>query len=250
MTKTLGNCTHKLGDGTHCAQQSDARYQHGFRKVYTQPVCARHYNALKRENTRRCKLKGCRAEVKSALGYCRRHEHVPLDQLTYEQRREIWSVVLRDVEGDPVTGCWNYVGRTQEDGYVRFTLKHKLGNWLGHRLTYHLIWTGHHNTQQLDHLCNNTLCISPLHVHPISAKENARLRNRRAADPQMPWYIHSEYNQPPLSLVLIAGIHDLPLLPWTERRLEDGTREFWNITALREYRKPGSPWFQRPPWEN
>lgn len=237
MSEILTHCTHKLTNGSPCPQQSDARYQRGFRDVHPRPLCARHYNALRRANTKRCKLSKCQAEAKSALGYCRRHEHVPLDQLTPEQRRDIWDIILTHVEGDPETGCWIFTGRTQEDGYVRFNLKYKLGNWLGHRLTYHLIWTGHHNAQQLDHLCNNTRCINPLHVHPLSAKENARLRNRRALDPQAPWYLHAELIDIPLSLLLISGLYDLPLRPWQEHVNEDGTRQFLNITALGGYKQ-------------
>jgi hypothetical protein len=232
MTKTLSACTHRLGNGQPCPNQSDARYQNGFRGVHTQPVCSRHYNMLRRENTTPCKLKGCQAEAKSALGYCRRHEHVPLEQLTYEQRRNTWDTVLKHVEGDSTTGCWIYTGRTQEDGYVRFTLKYGLGNWLGHRLTYHLIWTGHHNSQQLDHLCNNTRCINPLHVHPLSAKENTRLRNRRANDPQAPWYYHAELIDAPLSLIMVAALYELPVRPWQEHENQDGTRTIRNVNRL------------------
>lgn len=232
MTETLPACTHILINGEPCPNQSDARYVNGFRNVYTKPVCARHYNILKRKNTTRCKLKGCQAEAKSGLGYCRRHEHIPLEALTPAQRREIWDIVLEHVKGDPVTGCWIYTGRTQEDGYVRFNLKHGLKNWLGHRLTYHLIWTGHHNTQQLDHLCANTRCINPLHVHPLSAKENARLRNRRANDPQAPWYYHAELIEAPLSLIMVAALYDLPVRPWQEQVNDDGTRTIRNVSRL------------------
>ena len=230
MTNSLTSCTALLADKKPCKRDSDARYQRGVkvngRRVHDKPICQSCYKEF-RKSVKPCKFDGCKVEAQSTLGYCRPHEHVPLLDLTMDERSRLWQLIADSVEPDhEVTGCWTFTGFT-EDGYSRLSLgtsiKRGLGTWLGHRLTYHLIYHGHAQGRELDHLCNNSLCINPLHLHAVTQKENKRLRNRRARDPWAPWYEHSNFNVLTFALMYYSSLHGLPTWPWRETHNDDGS---------------------------
>jgi len=96
--------------------------------------------------------------------------------------------VLNRIKPDWDTGCWNWTGSIVK-GYGRFYGdKNIVGTWVAHRLTWHLFQTGHEKHQELDHRCNNPVCVSPLHLQAVSRAENNELRDQRRADPEHPWY--------------------------------------------------------------
>lgn len=230
MTQSLPRCTATLDDKTPCKRPSDARYQRGVkvnsRWAHSGPICQACYKRFK-DDAKRCRLKDCNKEARSAAGYCRPHEHIPLRDLTLQERNQLWQLIADSVKPDyQITGCWTYTGATP-DGYSRLHLgtkiKRGLGTWLGHRLTYHLVYSGHGQGRGLDHLCRNTLCLNPLHLHPETDKENGRLRERRANDDWAPWHEHSNWSKLTPALLWYANKHGLPLRPWRETRNDDGT---------------------------
>ncbi|MEW2478679.1 HNH endonuclease signature motif containing protein [Mycobacterium sp. NPDC049093] len=81
------------------------------------------------------------------------------------------------------TGCWQWTGRTDRWGYgvVRINMggrrretgAHK-ASWIAHRGPIPGLLT-------VDHLCQNTLCVNPFHMEPVTNQENIRRRYQRSA---------------------------------------------------------------------
>lgn len=86
--------------------------------------------------------------------------------------------------------CWTWHGNQNIDGYPLFPFRSR--EWLGHRWSYAYFIGGHGTRQQLDHVCANTLCVRPDHLFPVSAKENSRLRTKRAKNP-LQWITPARY---------------------------------------------------------
>src|SRR3990167_3423457 len=73
------------------------------------------------------------------------------------------------------TGCWDWIGMTQIDGYGRFTYLGK--SELAHRIAY--AWLigkiprgRGKNILVIDHLCDNRGCVNPLHLKLVTDSIN------------------------------------------------------------------------------
>lgn len=66
--------------------------------------------------------------------------------------------------------CWQWIGFTDAKGYGAF------GDGEGvvraHRFAYEHFVAPIPDGLQIDHLCRNTSCVNPLHLQPVTAKEN------------------------------------------------------------------------------
>jgi hypothetical protein len=213
-TRPAPVCTFVTEDGWSCPAPSDCRYRRGFRQVHRGPLCARHYVQLKTAAVVRCREAGCTGEA-FHQGRCRRHEHLPLLQLTEAQRDQLRADFLSVITADPDTGCWLFNQRTP-DGYGRFRVK-GAGVWLIHRLSWHLFYGPHENGRadnpiQLDHRCQRPACCNPLHLRPTTQSANLKLRELRA-DPAWDWRAEVSHSPRPLGLVLFCLRNGLPMDP-------------------------------------
>lgn len=68
------------------------------------------------------------------------------------------------------TSCWLWQGATAKDGYGRFWLRGHLV--LSHRLAYELLVGPIPEGLTIDHLCRTRSCGNPLHLEPVTNKEN------------------------------------------------------------------------------
>jgi len=83
-----------------------------------------------------------------------------------------------EVQVDEVTGCWNYGGTLDRDGYPGMVSLPGGVRTKAHRAYFiqagGVIPDGYH----LDHLCRNRRCVNPDHMEPITPTENQERRVR------------------------------------------------------------------------
>lgn len=85
--------------------------------------------------------------------------------------------LLRHVEIDRETGCWNWTGSKTPQGYGRCFRK---GTCMGaHRAMLMATGVKLQKGQHVDHLCNNRGCVNPEHLEPVAPKENMVRREKR-----------------------------------------------------------------------
>lgn len=76
-------------------------------------------------------------------------------------------------EVDADTGCWNWQGSIDPDGYGKVTrLLNGESFALAHRFYYTLFVGPIPDELALDHLCRNRRCVNPDHLEPVTWQEN------------------------------------------------------------------------------
>lgn len=71
-----------------------------------------------------------------------------------------------------ITGCWEWLLRTQKDGYGQYKVRRK--SYLAHRFMYELHKGKIPIEQQIDHLCRNRSCVNPKHLEAVIRDINVR----------------------------------------------------------------------------
>lgn len=66
--------------------------------------------------------------------------------------------------------CWLWKGQKTQDGYGRFSARGE--SVRAHRYTYELFVGKIPNGLVIDHLCRNRSCVNPLHLEPVTNREN------------------------------------------------------------------------------
>jgi hypothetical protein len=66
--------------------------------------------------------------------------------------------------------CWLWTGGKARGGYGKFSSRGKTR--LAHRYAYEQFIAAIPPGKQLDHLCRNRACCNPLHLEPVTCKEN------------------------------------------------------------------------------
>lgn len=74
----------------------------------------------------------------------------------------------------PATGCWLWVGSVMDRGYGRARAVGERKNKYTHRAVYELLVGDIPDGLQIDHLCRNRVCCNPLHLEPVTCRENLR----------------------------------------------------------------------------
>jgi hypothetical protein len=73
---------------------------------------------------------------------------------------------------DPTTGCVNWTGSTQHNGYGRIGAGKKGKHVPAHRVAYELAKGPVPPGLQIDHLCRNRRCCNPAHLEAVTYEEN------------------------------------------------------------------------------
>ena len=97
------------------------------------------------------------------------------NQLPLMTRLEIQSVE------NPVTGCRVMTKVPTTSGYAQIRYNGKL--YLAHVIVYKASGRPLEPGQEVDHLCNNRLCINPQHLEAVSHAENTRRSYERGRRP-------------------------------------------------------------------
>lgn len=71
-----------------------------------------------------------------------------------------------------VGDCWEWQGGRHIDGYGRFQIDGR--QVFAHRFAYELMVGAIPVALELDHLCRNRQCVSPLHLELVTKGENVR----------------------------------------------------------------------------
>ncbi len=71
------------------------------------------------------------------------------------------------------SGCWQWMGYVDRDGYGRFRCKQALG----HRYVYEETYGGIPNGLEIDHLCRNRACVNPQHLETVTHEVNVKRGN-------------------------------------------------------------------------
>jgi hypothetical protein len=69
-------------------------------------------------------------------------------------------------------GCWNWLGHLDIEGYGMFF--HLRRSDRAHRVSYETFIGPIPDGLVIDHLCFNKACVNPLHLEPVTIKENTR----------------------------------------------------------------------------
>jgi hypothetical protein len=92
-------------------------------------------------------------------------------QRTTDER--FWSKV------DKTDGCWFWTAGKASNGYGRFKLNGK--PQAAHRVAYELLIGPIPDGMTLDHLCRIRHCVNPMHLEPVTGRENTLRGNNIAA---------------------------------------------------------------------
>lgn len=83
-----------------------------------------------------------------------------------------WSRFSQKFSVDELTGCWEWTGCKNRDGYGHAKYRGKVCRT--HRLAYEHMVGPIPTGLELDHLCRNTSCVNPSHLDPVTHAENIR----------------------------------------------------------------------------
>jgi len=82
---------------------------------------------------------------------------------------------------EPNSGCWLWTGSVNEHGYARVRPSGAPRAVLGHRFAYAALVGPIPEGLVCDHLCRTRSCVNPLHLEPVSNRENILRGECRAA---------------------------------------------------------------------
>ena len=71
-----------------------------------------------------------------------------------------------------VGDCWVWKAHRTKKGYGTVRYKGKMRK--AHRVVYELLVGTIPDGLEIDHLCNNTSCVNPAHLEPVTPEENMR----------------------------------------------------------------------------
>ncbi len=89
----------------------------------------------------------------------------------------VFTRLVEKIKINPITGCWEWQGRRNEDGYGEWTVRYA-GGFITqpHRLSF-LIFNGYlPKKRDVDHKCRVRWCLNPDHLQDVSHKRNCELR--------------------------------------------------------------------------
>lgn len=92
---------------------------------------------------------------------------------------EVFRTFLGHVVIDTDTGCWNWLGSVNRDGYGQISFMayvngREWNGYLAHRLSYTLFRGPLVKGLEIDHLCRNRSCVAPSHLEQVPHRTNSQ----------------------------------------------------------------------------
>lgn len=108
-----------------------------------------------------------------------------------------WAKFARDIWFIEVTLCWEWVG-DRRDRYGNFRYQGK--STAAHRWSYETFVGSIPEGLELDHTCENRLCVNPHHLEPVTHLENMQrhfrpIQERTHCKRGHPWAGNTFYNK-------------------------------------------------------
>lgn len=160
------------------------------RPVVARGWCQKHYYRWQRNghleivrktyNGTTCDVDGC-DRVAVGHGYCpthygrwKRHGDPTITKVQFPggRGRPVEERFWEKVNVNTPSGCWEWLGKLNEDGYGSF-YENKIVH-RAHRWSYESIVGPIPDGLEIDHLCRNRACVNPEHMEPVTHAENVR----------------------------------------------------------------------------
>ena len=114
----------------------------------------------------------CQSAIRKAGDYT---EFRRLKMRTRTEVQRLWSRI--DVRGKD--DCWPWLGACRENGYGQVVLP--TGSTTAHRAVFETFVCDVPADMQIDHRCNNPICVNPAHLQIVRPNENLYFIKSRAA---------------------------------------------------------------------
>ncbi|MFD0772635.1 HNH endonuclease signature motif containing protein [Streptomonospora algeriensis] len=75
--------------------------------------------------------------------------------------------------------CWTWTGALDRGGYGKFFIAGR--EYIAHRLAYEIVLGPIPGGLCIDHLCRHRACVNPVHLEPVTQRENVLRGNSPAA---------------------------------------------------------------------
>lgn len=155
---------------------------------YIKGLCSAHYTQQRRGNAFKpiviksnssllpCTFEGC-VNNQQAKGLCGAHwrqQNMGRDLEKLRNQVSVMERVMKNVDKDLNTGCWNWTGRIsgRKHGYPQISVGGR--QTMVHRITFEELTRPLVPGETIDHLCRNPHCVNPEHLEPISLRENVK----------------------------------------------------------------------------
>lgn len=157
-------------------------------EVVAHSLCSRHYyylhkygNPIPKARIVNCTICGGQAHAK---GMCKLHYRQQASG--YKSREKLSDEEKHNVVVDRFMkyvqksdGCWEWLGCVNGSGYGYFGVSDNISVG-AHRFSYELYVGKIAEGLTIDHLCCNRTCVNPMHMEPVSFKENVQRATKRS----------------------------------------------------------------------
>lgn len=101
------------------------------------------------------------------------------------------------------SGCWNYTGFLDRDGYGMFRVGPDQRR--AHRVSYEMFVADIPDGLVMDHLCRNRSCVNPTHLEPVTVQENTLRGSGITANNALKTHCPSGHEYSADNLVICVG---------------------------------------------